>query len=309
TTGTSTVAWTTVAGTAGSGSDYSSASGTLTFSAGQTTKTIVITISADKKAEATETFTVVLSSPTNAVISDGSGVVTITDNDGALSAAGRGPGSTSVVSTADLEITARSALDAWVAAGASPVTFAGVVLVVADLPGSKLAETLGRTITVDVDAAGWGWSLTPGIADPSRVDLLSVLLHELGHVAGFEHDAAGIMEGQIAPGQLLAVEPMRTEPTGVGHESWSVAPTPGDTALPAVDGTRSVESAASTAPAAEIAVDAVRRSVTATARAVEGTATSIAVAARSTGGLPTATWCALVLVGGVLLALRRRRAV
>ena len=41
--------------------------------------------------------------------------------------------------------------------------------------------------------------------NPGRVDLLSVLLHEIGHVLGHDHTATGIMSGDINPGELLAL--------------------------------------------------------------------------------------------------------
>ena len=72
------------ANTAEARSDYTAKSGTLTFTAGQTLKTISVTITNDTNDEYDETFTVSLSSPSNAAL--GSAVkstVTITDNDSA----------------------------------------------------------------------------------------------------------------------------------------------------------------------------------------------------------------------------------
>ncbi|TGT77786.1 immunoglobulin-like domain-containing protein [Mesorhizobium sp. M2E.F.Ca.ET.166.01.1.1] len=72
-------------GTASAGSDYSAGpdplSGMLSFAAGETSKTITLTIVDNAVFEPTEQFTVNLSSPTNATISDTQGVGTITDND------------------------------------------------------------------------------------------------------------------------------------------------------------------------------------------------------------------------------------
>ncbi|MDB9519100.1 Calx-beta domain-containing protein [Roseofilum reptotaenium CS-1145] len=69
-------------GTAVAGSDYTSASGTLTFAAGETSKDITVNISDDSLDESNETFSVDLSNASNATISDAQGVGTITDNDG-----------------------------------------------------------------------------------------------------------------------------------------------------------------------------------------------------------------------------------
>ena len=68
-------------GTASAGSDYTAASGTLTFAPGVTSQTITVPITNDTVAEPNETFYVNLSAPTNAVIGDALGVGTIIDND------------------------------------------------------------------------------------------------------------------------------------------------------------------------------------------------------------------------------------
>jgi Calx-beta domain len=62
-------------------SDYQSATGTLTFTPGQTTKTITVKVNGDTTPESNETFAVNLSNPTNATIADGQGVGTITNDD------------------------------------------------------------------------------------------------------------------------------------------------------------------------------------------------------------------------------------
>jgi chitinase len=53
----------------------------LKFSTGQVAKTIAFTVATDTLHEGTESFTVVLSSPTGAVIGRGTGTVTIVDDD------------------------------------------------------------------------------------------------------------------------------------------------------------------------------------------------------------------------------------
>jgi hypothetical protein len=57
------------------------ASGTLEITAGQVLDNVRVQVIGDLTAEATEQFSVVLSSPTRALLVDPSGVVTITDND------------------------------------------------------------------------------------------------------------------------------------------------------------------------------------------------------------------------------------
>jgi hypothetical protein len=76
-----TVSYGTADGTATAGSDYVAQSGTLSFTAGQTSKTITITINGDTTVEPNETFVVNLSSPSGATIAGGQGQGTITNDD------------------------------------------------------------------------------------------------------------------------------------------------------------------------------------------------------------------------------------
>jgi YD repeat-containing protein len=79
---THTVSYATSNGTAAAGSDYTAASGTLTFTSGVTLQPITITLTPDAMFEGNETFNVVLSSPGNgATVSSGTGVATIVDDD------------------------------------------------------------------------------------------------------------------------------------------------------------------------------------------------------------------------------------
>jgi len=98
------------------------------------------------------------------------------------------------------------------------------VLRPADLPGDVLAQAQKTQITVDHDAAGFGWFVDSAmpqdrpveplhsvpLADESNVafegvDLLTTLLHELGHVLGLGHsitpqDMDGVMADRLPPG-------------------------------------------------------------------------------------------------------------
>ncbi|MGB8166059.1 MAG: Calx-beta domain-containing protein [Chthoniobacteraceae bacterium] len=75
------VNFTTVNGTAATGTDYTAASGTLNFAPGVTSQTVIVPIVDDGFVENTEAFQVVLSGAVNAVIADASGTATILDND------------------------------------------------------------------------------------------------------------------------------------------------------------------------------------------------------------------------------------
>ena len=76
-----TVDYETVDGTALAGSDYTAASGTLTFQPGETAQSIEVAVLDDAISEAEEGFTVVLSNPEGAGLEDATGEGTITDND------------------------------------------------------------------------------------------------------------------------------------------------------------------------------------------------------------------------------------
>jgi len=87
---------------------------------------------------------------------------------------------------------------------------------IADLSGTALGLTSDNTIWLDRNAAGWGWYVdqTPWedseFADPddrgeaNRIDLLTVLLHEMGHVFGRDHERTGVMAETLPAGERRA---------------------------------------------------------------------------------------------------------
>ena len=79
------MAYATAGGTATEGTDYTAASGTLTFAAGETTKTVAVTLADDSLDEPEEAFELRLSAAVNATLSRGTATGTINDNDGAPS--------------------------------------------------------------------------------------------------------------------------------------------------------------------------------------------------------------------------------
>ena len=80
-TGPVTVNYATANGTATAGQDYVAKSGTITFAAGETQKTVSVTINGDKVAELNESLALNLSSPSGATLADGAAVGTILTDD------------------------------------------------------------------------------------------------------------------------------------------------------------------------------------------------------------------------------------
>jgi hypothetical protein len=90
-----------------------------------------------------------------------------------------------------------------------------------------LGQTQGQVITIDDNAAGWGWFIdsTPGrneeyryqngntllakasTAAAGHMDLITVLMHEIGHALGYDHSPAdssvSLMDSTLAPGIRL----------------------------------------------------------------------------------------------------------
>ncbi|MBK7952158.1 MAG: PQQ-dependent sugar dehydrogenase [Deltaproteobacteria bacterium] len=76
-----TVPYATSNGNASAGSDYVATSGSLVFTAGQTTRTLAVSIRGDALVELDETFSATLASPTNATLADGTATGTILNDD------------------------------------------------------------------------------------------------------------------------------------------------------------------------------------------------------------------------------------
>jgi hypothetical protein len=206
-----TVTATTVQGSALAGKDYKTTTTTLTFAAGVTTVFFNVQIIGDTVHESTETFTVSLTNPSsNAVLVRSSATVTITDNDSLLVASQAAPSPASSASLAPAQISSAlaGARTIWAGKGLDTSALDAVRVELVDLPGATLGEADGDVIRLDVDAAGWGWTVLGG-----RIDLTRVLAHELGHVLGLDHDDAvdSVMHETLAVGT----------PQFSGHAGWA----------------------------------------------------------------------------------------
>lgn len=159
--GTGSVDFATVDGSAIAGQDYTATSGTITFAAGETSQTVSIPVIADNLVEGNETFSVVLSNPSNLAIGVGTGIATIVDDDVAAISIGDvtvdpegPPGSTT---TAALSVTLSNpsvvpvtvnfaTADGTATAGSDYVAASGTVTFPAN---STVAQTINVTVNGD----------------------------------------------------------------------------------------------------------------------------------------------------------------
>ena len=216
-------------GTATAGSDYqgwSPTSQTVTIAAGATGASISVTVYGDHQKEADETVYFTLSNAQGATLGTSSGVLTIVNDDSKLMATSTGPGGASSHPTsAQVHSALVTAIAFWVGRGADAAKLRHVQIVWRSLPGAILGEAVDGTVVLDKDAAGWGWSARLNGVGAHRIDLLTVLAHELGHVLGLDHAASGVMEPTLSPG-LRVLESTAVKAAPVSAVTRSTSPLP-----------------------------------------------------------------------------------
>ena len=153
-----TVNYTTANNSASAGTDYVATSGALTFTPGQQSQPISVTINGDTTLESNETFNVNLSSPVNATIGDGQGVGSITNDDGQptisindVSVTEGASGTTTATFTVSLSNTSIQTVTANYATAGNTATL-GTDFVAANGTASIAPGQLSTTINVTVNS-------------------------------------------------------------------------------------------------------------------------------------------------------------
>ncbi|MBK6864472.1 MAG: hypothetical protein IPG91_13475 [Ideonella sp.] len=148
------------------GTDYVSTGSTLTFTPGQTVKTVVVDLKDDATAEGAERFLLNLSNAVNATIVDGRGVATIGANDGALAA-------TPTLSVADMVV---GEGDGYID-----------VVVSLSAPSASAVSVVYATQDVSADDGGYDYDAVSGTLNFAAGETTKTVRIQLESSASFEY--------------------------------------------------------------------------------------------------------------------------
>jgi membrane-associated phospholipid phosphatase len=111
------------------------------------------------------------------------------------------------------------ALARWQVVGVNTSALGAIDIRIADLGGLTLGKADDGIVWLDDNAAGWAWFVDatpwedseftmPGDqGEVGRMDLLTVLEHEIGHLLSHDHEADGVMQDALTAGTRRTVGP------------------------------------------------------------------------------------------------------